>query len=161
MYRRSVRARTKVHRGKVLSERMNVRRTRRKANFDAPSPRITAMRVPRRPSPALVDYIFGLGTGSRLDTSDNCVVIHDTVERSFNNGHFVLLPMSLAELPFKTWRFRITNISAKLMDIGRESLVGIDSKSLVYKNENRPAARFLYYHFIMALLQTRPNRQPG
>ena len=35
--------------------------------------------VPHRITPSVVDYILGLGSGSRVDTADNCLMIHESV----------------------------------------------------------------------------------
>lgn len=44
---------------------------------------------------------------------------------------------------------------------GRETLNDYDGKEIKFKNDNRPASRFLYYHFIVTLLRNKKNRQPG
>jgi hypothetical protein len=121
----------------------------------------TAHIVPRRLGPSVVDYIFGSGTGSRLDTSDNCLFIHTSVERNFDNGNFVLLPADPTESPIKTWRVQLTNLAAKNSDMGRKFLADFDGQNVIFKNDNRPAARFLYFHFIITLLRNKRDRQPG
>ena len=55
--------------------------------------------VPNMLGPELVDYIFGAGPGSRLDTADNCILIHRTVKKAFNNGNFVLIRIDANKKP--------------------------------------------------------------
>lgn len=117
--------------------------------------------VPRRLGPSLVDYIFGEGSGSRLNTADNCLMLERRVERGFDNGNFVLLPAEPTESPIKTWKIQITNLSAKNSDLGRTTLSQMNGKTLVFRNENRPAARFLYFHFVITLLRNKRDRVPG
>lgn len=117
--------------------------------------------IPRSLGPGLVDYVFGPGTCSRLDKSDNCLIIHKSVERLFDNGCFVLLPANLTESPIKTWKIQMTNLSAQNSDMGRKFLADLDGERVMFKNENRPAARFLYYHFVVTLLRNKRDRQPG
>lgn len=121
----------------------------------------TAHIVPHRITPSVVDYIFGLGSGSRLGTADNCLILHASVERQFGNGSFVLLPSTPTESPIKSWKVHITNHGARNADMGRTTLAALDGKTLVFKNANRPAARFLYYHFVITLLRNKRDRQPG
>ena len=117
--------------------------------------------VPHALGPELVDYIFGSGSGSRLDTADNCLLIHEYVERAFDNGSFVLLPVDASETPILRWKVQITNLSAINTDMGRGTLKDLDGKEVSFKNDNRPASRFLYYHFVVTLLRNKRDRQPG
>lgn len=117
--------------------------------------------VPHALGPELVDYIFGSGSGSRLDTSDNCLLIHNTVERAFDNGNFVLTPVDASETPILRWKIQITNLAATHTDMGRVSLKDLNGKEVSFKNDNRPASRFLYYHFVVTLLRNKRDRQPG
>ena len=53
--------------------------------------------VPALLGPKVVDYLFSHGSGSHLFSADNCLIIHNTVERSFEAGNFVLLPVDVNE----------------------------------------------------------------
>lgn len=117
--------------------------------------------VPRALGAGLVDYIFGVGTGSRLNTSDNCMMIHKDAERALNNGNFVLVPAKPNESPLRTWTLKVSNTSAINSDFGRKLLRDYEGEHLVFKNDHRPAARFLYYHFVVTLLRNKRDRQPG
>lgn len=117
--------------------------------------------VPHALGPELVDYIFGSGSGSRLDTSDNCLLMHQVVERAFDNGNFVLIPVDANESPILRWKVKVTNLSAVNTDMARGLLKDYDGKEISFKNDNRPASRFLYYHFVVTLLRNKKDRQPG
>ena len=119
--------------------------------------------VPHALGPELVDYIFGSGSGSgsRLDTADNCLLIHESVQKAFDNGNFVLLPVDVSETPILRWKVQITNLAAINTDVGRMYLKDLDGKEVSFKNDNRPASRFLYYHFVITLLRNKRDRQPG
>ena len=45
--------------------------------------------VPHRLGPGIADYIFGSGNGSRLNSADNCLIIHTFVE---NPADDLILP---------------------------------------------------------------------
>ena len=117
--------------------------------------------VPHASRPSLVDYIFGAGSSARLNTADNCLLVHETVERSFDNGNFVLLPVDPRETPIKRWKVQITNNAAVNTDFGRTSLKEFNGKEIAFKTDARPASRFLYYHFVVTLLRNKRDRQPG
>ena len=117
--------------------------------------------VPRALGPELVDYIFGSGSGSRLDSWDNCLLVHRDVETAFDNGDFVLLPIDASEIPILRWKVQMTNTAAILPDVGKTRLKTLDGKELSFKNEHRPALRFFYYHFVVTLLRNKRDRQPG
>lgn len=117
--------------------------------------------VPRRLPPSFLDYIFGNGNGSRLHTADNCLIVHQTVERHFDNGDFVIIPADPSEQPIMTWKIQVTKDSAINAGMGTERLGKINGRHLKFMNNKRPAARFLYYHLIMTLLINKRNRQPG
>lgn len=117
--------------------------------------------VPSRLGASLVEYIFEPGASSRLHTPDNCLIVHATVESNFDNGNFVLIPADPTESPIKTWKIQIANWAAKHSQMGYKRLGDLDGKPLLFKNDRRPAARFLYYHFVVTLLRNKRDRQPG
>lgn len=118
--------------------------------------------VPHALGPGLAEYIFGSGAGLRMDTSDNRLLMHVSAERSFDNGNFVLLPVDASETPIVRWRIKLTNTAAMNSSIGSgEKLKDLDGQEAVFKNDARPASRFLYYHFVMTLLRNKKHRQPG
>ena len=118
--------------------------------------------VPHALGPELVDYIFGSGSGSRLDSSDNCLLVHRDVKTAFDSGNFVLLPVDADQVPILRWKIQMTNTAAGLTDMGHTRLKALDGKELGFKNDHyRPALRFLYYHFVVTLLRNKRDRQPG
>ena len=117
--------------------------------------------VPHALGPGLVDYILGRGSGLRLDTVDNCLLMHQDAEQSFRNGHFVLTPVDTSESPILRWRIQMANLEVKNNDLGKVTLGEVDGKEVLFKNKNRPSVRFLYYHFIMTLIVNKGYVQPG
>lgn len=117
--------------------------------------------VPHALGSELVDYMFGTGSGLRLDRVDNCLLVHEYVGEAFRKGHIVLLPVDASESPILRWKIQLTNSGATYKLISGETLSGLDGKEVLFKNDNRPAARFLYYHFAVTLLRNKRNRQPG
>ena len=115
--------------------------------------------VPHALGPELVDYIFGMGAGSRLDSTDNCLLLHEFAGRAFEDGHFVLVPADKGEWPVRRWMIRSIEMEGRIFP--RVSLAGLDGQEVLFKNDNRPASRFLYYHFVISLLRSKRDRRPG
>lgn len=117
--------------------------------------------IPQSLEEGLVDYIFGKGESTRLNTADNCLYIHSSAEKSFDNGNFVLLPRDPHESPIKTWRIQVTNSFAVNCDMGRTRLGALHDTDVQFLTDSRPASRFLYYHFVVTLLRNKLYRNPG
>lgn len=117
--------------------------------------------VPHSLSLELADYIFGSGSGTRMDSVDNCLLIHSSVERAFDRGQFVLIPLDAKEDPILRWKIKVTDNSALKTLIFTENLEDLDDREVVFLNMNRPASRFLYYHFVVTLLRNKKSRKPG
>lgn len=128
--------------------------------FDAESIKAAHI-VPRSIRPEVVEYLLGRGSSSRLNTSDNCLLIHESVERAFDKGVFVLLPVDPKEQPIKRWKIQLINDTALNTDMGRTSFKSLNNTEVDFKTEARPASRFLYYHFVVSLLRNKLYRQPG
>ncbi|KAI9768414.1 MAG: hypothetical protein M1839_004111 [Geoglossum umbratile] len=120
--------------------------------------------VPASLGAELATYIFGAEKGTRLFSVDNCLMLHSYIERAFDNGNFVILPVDLTETPIRRWRVAIVNDSCRnqtLHGISVKTMGGLDGKEVVFRTQQRPAARFLYYHFVVTLLRCRQYKQPG
>ncbi len=118
--------------------------------------------VPAHLGPEIVDYLLGPGSGSRLHTADNCLLIDYHLEQHFDQGDFVLLPVDPTERPTTRWKVHITNENiAKHAPLGlHNTLEYLQGRELTLKNSARPSSRFLYYHFIVTLFRNI-QRQVG
>ena len=117
--------------------------------------------VPPRLRPSVVDYLFGEGAGARLHSPDNYLMMHRSVKRHFDKGDFVLMPKDPAEKPLKTWVVQMTNLTADNATMGLKKLKDLQGKEVQFRNLNRPAVRFLYFHFIITLLKNKWERHAG
>ena len=110
--------------------------------------------------PELEDYIFGPGIGHRMCFADNCFLISLPIEHAFDVGNLVFVPVDAHERP-------ILRCKAVLLDSGsantpvtiqpgagaRVTLGDLDGQELRFRNNERPAARFLFYHFPSTVLR--------
>ena len=90
-------------------------------------------------------------------------MLRRSVERLFDKGCFVLIPTDAKEQPRKSWTIRITTSDSLHHLVGKRErpLADFEGETLEFKNDNRPASRFLYYHFITTLSLARRNRKHG
>lgn len=123
---------------------------------------IAAHIVPYSLNRGVAEYLFGHGSGVRMDTPDNCLMIFKKAEIAMNNHQLVFLPVDRDETPIKRWRIHLTMDDARgtLLYPGKP-LGDLDGSELEFKNSNRPAARFLYYHFVLTIMICRDRRSAG
>ncbi|KAH0556019.1 hypothetical protein GP486_006041 [Trichoglossum hirsutum] len=120
--------------------------------------------VPVQLGVELADYIFGKGTGARLFSVDNCLMLHEDIERAFDKGILVFVPVNPAERPIRRWKTVLLNEASRNQVVffkAFKTLGDVDGMELKFRSEHRPAARFLYYHFVVSLLRCRQQREPG
>jgi hypothetical protein len=132
--------------------------------FKGPGEIRAAHIVPASLGAELADYIFGAGTGSRLFSADNCIMMWYGLEKAFDNGNFVVVPVDSTERPIRRWKTVIINSGSRNqpLDLPALSRLGLlDEKEIEFPTTHRPAARFFYYHFLMSLLRCRYYQQPG
>lgn len=119
--------------------------------------------APYRLRDELAGYIFGGDNGTRLNRVENTLMVKYVVEECLDNRSFVLIPVDLNEDPRRTWKIKVTGTSGVHRTLGKndEQLHCYDGQTLEFKNENRPASRFLYFHFIMVISLAARDRVPG
>ena len=119
--------------------------------------------VPHRLGEEIVSYIFGRGSGSRLNSVENTLMVKKSVEKLFDKSKFVLIPTDAKENPRKSWTIRLTSSDSMHRKVGAagELLSEFEGKPLEFKNDKRPASRFLYFHFVSALNLAKRDRVHG
>lgn len=123
---------------------------------------IAAHIVPYSLNRGIAEYLFGHGSGVRMDTPDNCLMIFQKLEIAMYNHQVVFLPADRDETPIKRWRIHLTTDDARgtLLYPGK-TLGDLNGSELEFKNDSRPAARFLYYHFVLTIMICRERRLAG
>lgn len=112
-------------------------------------------------------YLFGEpDNGSGLIWSfRNGIVMANFLEEQFDRGDFVLVPAEQTDPGTgpTEWRFALMNEKVRKYRIGESSLTynDLDGRILEWKNDNRPARRFLYYHFVTTILRYTRFEKPG
>lgn len=112
-------------------------------------------------------HLFGEpDEGSSLIWSfQNGIVMSKTLETQFDKGYFVLVPVESTDAGTEPcqWRFVLMNEKVRKHPVGESSTTynDLDGRTLEWKNDNRPARRFLYYHFVTTLLRYVRYEKPG
>lgn len=145
---------------------------------------ITASHIfPWKHGQATMDAIFGEKKPSDMFSERNGLLLHKKVEQAFDKGVFVIIP----DLPNKPsisqivrwrlgkdreYRIKILDTEWNKLDqpiaLGLKTFRELEGSKLVFSNPNnpkvthRPAARFLYFHYCMQVLQKAwQNRAQG
>jgi hypothetical protein len=120
--------------------------------------------VPYALGEELAGYIFGPGQGLRLNRPENCFMMHMDIKKAFDNGNITLFPVNATARPVLRWKIILVNQDARnqLLEMKTVETVGdLDGREITFLTEQRPAFRFLYYHFVMSLLLCRTRANPG
>lgn len=79
------------------------------------------------------------------------------LEKSFDKRDFVLVPIPTEHGKPSRWQFILMNEKLRKY----KQLGSLDGTELEFKNDNRPAHRFLYYYFVSTLLRYIRYEKPG
>lgn len=107
------------------------------------------------------EVLFGERAPS-LQEEGNALLLSDRIEAWFSSYPIAVVPVDSSESPIKRWRTELISpdIRNEQLDMGcyGRDLIG---KELVFLNENRLVSRFLYFHFIIALVRIRDLKHRG
>ncbi|VUC36893.1 unnamed protein product [Clonostachys rosea] len=92
-----------------------------------------------------------------LRGSGNVLLLHREIKKWYGTYKLVIVPFDREETPIRRWKTEI--ISSRL---NRERFANegapvstFHSRELVFDNEERPVAKFAYFHFVMALVRAK------
>lgn len=129
---------------------------------------VAAHIVPHAIGEENASYIFGLPRDqgwSVLWDKCNGMCLYRAVESALDHGEVVIVPWKDDEGNDVAGEYRAIVLGAKLLRRG-EGQSGpnwkkINGRKLVWRNNNRPAARYLYCHFAYSLLRRQRYDVPG
>ncbi|KAI1750391.1 hypothetical protein F4782DRAFT_532498 [Xylaria castorea] len=111
--------------------------------------------------------IFGR-RGYELQTPSNSLLLSGRIKCWFDKYCLVIVPVDYDETPITRWKIEIVgnsiaNTPYEDIDSSGHQSVGkdLDGKELQFLSKERPASRFLYFHFIMALVRIRDIHATG
>ena len=128
--------------------------------------------VPIRLGQKRMDTSFGLNSAHDLFSARNGLLLHSSIEEKFDRHLLVIVPDAPipADGPILRWRLRVldqTILDQTVADklYGRSTGLypityhGLDGKHLGFRSATRPAARYLYFHYVVALLRVRRHNR--
>lgn len=100
--------------------------------------------------------LFG-NRAESLQGAGNSLLLSGHINRWFDSYHLLVLPIDATETPIRRWRADV--ISSDIQN----SLYTAEhtGKELVFLNDKRPVSRFLYFHFVMALVRINDLKPRG
>jgi hypothetical protein len=99
--------------------------------------------------------LFGPDRGLRLNRPDDGLMMHEYIEQAFGNGNITIFPVDTGTRPVLRWKIPFMNQDARnqRLPLGTVKTIGeLDGKEIIFRTDQRPASRFLYYHFVVSLL---------
>lgn len=107
------------------------------------------------------EMLFGSRAES-LERAGNALLLSNHIKGWFDKYHLVIVPIDAMETPITRWRTDVisSDIRKSSYSVGHIA-EELDGKELVFLNEKRPVSRFLYFHFIMALVRIKDIQRHG
>lgn len=107
------------------------------------------------------EMLFGSQAES-LRQAGNSLLLLDQIKRWFDSYHLIVVPVDATENPITRWQTHIitTDLHGQFYTLERDAK-DLHGKELVFLNRNRPVSRFLYFHFIMALVRIKDIKRRG
>ncbi|KAK0754929.1 hypothetical protein B0T18DRAFT_400311 [Schizothecium vesticola] len=114
---------------------------------------------------AIGEILFGDRAPS-LRRAGNALLLSTKVKKWFDTYKILIVPVNASELPITRWRVDVIT-----SDIRGSSVFGpvgqiplgqdLDGQELTFRNDKRPVSRFMYFHFLMALIRIKDARRQG
>ncbi|KAH7010033.1 hypothetical protein EDB80DRAFT_714379 [Ilyonectria destructans] len=92
--------------------------------------------------------LFG-NRAESLQGAGNSLLLSGHISRWFDSYHLLVLPIDATETPTRRWRTDVISSDIQNSPYTAEH----NGKELVFLNDKRPVSRFLYFHFVMALVR--------
>jgi hypothetical protein len=121
--------------------------------FLLPNNVVAAHIVPYNIGELQAEYIFGEPsdkTGPHLMSPANCLIMHRDREAQFDDGMFSIIPIE-----------GTNDLKVVAFDHGIPEIKRIHGTVLEFRNDFRPAKRYLYFAFVTALLRRQRHQVDG
>ncbi|KAI5859565.1 hypothetical protein GGS23DRAFT_615964 [Durotheca rogersii] len=107
------------------------------------------------------EILFG-SMGGLLGREGNALLMLKHIKIWFDTYHLVIVPVDANETPITRWRIELLSPNLRKCVYHRGHTLGeLDGKELVFLNGKRPVLRFVYFHFIMALICIKDLKREG
>ncbi|KAK3360830.1 hypothetical protein B0T24DRAFT_660656 [Lasiosphaeria ovina] len=108
------------------------------------------------------EMLFGSRAPS-LRRAGNALLLFSQIEKWFDTYHLVIVPVDSTETPITRWKVDIISpdIRKSYYNSSENRGQDLDGKELQFQNNNRPVTRFMYFHFMMALVRIKDVKRQG
>ncbi|KAJ8126070.1 hypothetical protein O1611_g7568 [Lasiodiplodia mahajangana] len=105
--------------------------------------------------------IFG-SRGNELHTPSNSLLLSCEVKRWLDKYSLVIVPVDYNETPITRWKVELLDDGIRDQPLYDPNTTAgdLEKKELLFTSKARPASRFLYFNFIMALVRIRDMEAP-
>ncbi|KAK4458632.1 hypothetical protein QBC42DRAFT_185543 [Cladorrhinum samala] len=111
----------------------------------------------------LGEILFGSRSPPLPGDAGKSLLLVGQIKRWFDSYHLVIVPVDATENPITRWKVDVISSDIQNTRIAVPTLRGgdLDGKELQFRNDRRPATRFMYFHFVMALVRIQHVKRPG
>ncbi|KAK0616652.1 hypothetical protein B0T14DRAFT_604894 [Immersiella caudata] len=108
------------------------------------------------------EILFGNRAPS-LRRAGNSLLLLGQIEQWFDNYHLLIMPADAKENPITRWKVDVISSDIKNLPYNRPEDIGgdLDGRELKFRNNKRPVSRFMYFHFILALIRIKDVKRRG
>ncbi|CAH0027502.1 unnamed protein product [Clonostachys rhizophaga] len=108
----------------------------------------------------ICELLFG-SKSDEVDKQQNTLTLLFDVKKWFDRHELVVVPWDATENPITRWRTDVfPSIHNEPLDT-KATFRDLDGKELIFRDQNRPSSRFLYFHFIMSLIRIKDLNKEG
>ena len=107
------------------------------------------------------EMLFGSRAPS-IRQAGNALLLSAKVEQWFDTYHLLIVPVDAKEDPIVRWQVDVISSDIRNSPLWPGVVGGdLDKKELTFLNNKRPVSRFMYFHFIMALIRIKDVKRQG
>ncbi|KAK0721131.1 hypothetical protein B0H67DRAFT_213043 [Lasiosphaeris hirsuta] len=108
------------------------------------------------------ENLFGSRAPS-LRRVGNALLLLGKIKKWFDIYHLLIVPVNTKETPITRWKVNVISSDIQNLSYSRPEDItrDLDGKELKFNNDKRPVSRFIYFHFIMALIRIKDVKRQG
>ncbi|KAI9789271.1 MAG: hypothetical protein M1816_006280 [Peltula sp. TS41687] len=129
-----------------------------------PSDEMVAAHIfPHKLGTKTMELVFGATQPNEIMSPRNCLIIAKAIEKRFDKHSLVIVPIQTKKGLPSRWKVRVLTDSQsdKVIPEINLSMDQLDDRELDFRTPYRPAARYLYYHFVMSVLFAKRGQEKG
>ena len=124
---------------------------------------VAAHIFPHKLGTTTMHLVFGKAQPNEIMSPRNCLIIAKAIEKRFDKHSLVIVPIKTKAGVPSRWKVRVLTDSQsdKVIPEINLSMNELDNRELDFRTKYRPAARYLYYHFVISVLFAKQGQEKG